>query len=341
MISLNPRTQIVDRFESCNGGRIYRIACDGLPSLGGYVHLLLNAGPPTLVDAGNGSPESLGQIIQGIRSVRDDFGESVSLHDIQRILITHGHVDHVGGLAELVNQTGAEVAIHRMDSRAVTAFDEYAVMNAKTLECFFCRAGAPPDMARRANQFFGHSPGRSHNVPIACHVVDGHELDGLRLIHTPGHSPGHVCMAVGDILLSGDHVLPTTVTQQWPGSMGSYHGLHHYLESLDKIPAGHFRLAIGGHEAAFENIEGRIKHLRETQHRRLSRVLDILRGARQPLTIWQVAIRMYGEARGIQAVMAVMDAGSRIEYLYERGYLNVANLETVGHDEHAAVCYRG
>ena len=137
------------------------------------------------------------------------------------------------------------------------------------------------------------------------------------------------------------NILAVTVTLQWPDSVGAYYGLSHYLESLDKIYAyGAFRVAIGGHEAAFENVERRIEQLRETQHRRLSRVLDILRCATEPLTVWQIAMRMYGNNHGVHAVIAAMDAGSRVEYLHQRGYLSVANLDEVERDENTPFCYR-
>lgn len=163
----------VTRFHDCNGVKVYRIAGAALPSLSGHVHLLLGAGPPTLVDTGNGSPQSLAQILHGIDVVSREFGESVSLRDIRRILITHGHVDHIGGLAELARRTGAEVAVHPLDSRAVAAFDEHAIVSAKATQLFFRRAGTGPAMHQQANEFFGHVRGRSRSIPVAFPLHDG------------------------------------------------------------------------------------------------------------------------------------------------------------------------
>ena len=221
MSSIMTPSRPAEHFQSCNGIQIYRIVCDASPSLSGHVLVLLGAGPPTLVDAGNGLPQSLAQITHGIDAVRRNFGVPLSLHDIRRIIVTHGHVDHIGGLAELAGRTRAEVIVHPLDSRAVTAFDEHAVISSKATRAFLCRAGTGPDMHRQADEFFGHV-GRSQSVPVAFYLNDGHEFDGMRIIHTPGHSPGHVCIAIGDVLLSGDHILPITVTQQWPESLGAY-----------------------------------------------------------------------------------------------------------------------
>src|SRR5689334_10796265 len=104
-----PATQ---RFVTSSGARIYRIACEAFPELVAFVHLVLDAGVPTLVDTGSGYGESNAQILAGLESVRSDFGESISLADIRRIIITHGHIDHFGGLPFFVEQTSAEVAVH-------------------------------------------------------------------------------------------------------------------------------------------------------------------------------------------------------------------------------------
>lgn len=337
--SMTP-TPVVERFESRTGVRFYRIPCQALPDLSGRVHLLLNAGPPTLVDTGSGSPRSIQQVANGLEAVRTEFGESFAISDIQRILITHGHIDHIGGLAEFVERTAAEVYVHPLDSRVVTSFDEHAVLTTKATRTFFRRAGVGEELNQMACEMFGHERGRSRSVPRVAYLSDGQEFDGLRFIHTAGHSPGHLCIVAGDVLLSADHILPVTVTQQWPESIGAYNGLGHYLESLEKIRCvPGIRLALGGHEAPFENVYDRIDHLRDTQHRRLQRVREMLRNTLEPLTIRQIAARMYTQARGVHSMLAVMDAGARVEYLYDRGDLTVANLDEVELDDSTAYRY--
>ena len=81
----------VHRFDSSTGVRIYRIACDAFPGLIVHAYLLLDAGPPTLVDTGTGFGEANAQLFAGIDKVRSEFGEPVALSDIKRIIITHAH----------------------------------------------------------------------------------------------------------------------------------------------------------------------------------------------------------------------------------------------------------
>jgi len=331
----------VKRFQSRDGIRVYRIACDVLPELSGRVHLVLGAGPPTLVDTGSGQGRCSRQILAGLKLVAEEFGEKISPRDIRRIVITHSHVDHIGGLADIGPQTRAEVLVHPLDSRPICDFDEYALVNGRAIRCFFQQAGVPREHHDRMLTLFGVVEGKVRSWRVDGYLSDGQQLDGLSILHTPGHSPGLICIAAGSILLSSDHILPVTVPQQWPESTGAYNGLGHYLESLDKVARlTGIEVALGGHEMPTHQLGERVVQLRVTQFRRLARAQELLAKAETPLTIHELAERMYTQARGFHAVLALMDAGSRVEYLYQRGSLAVANLDEIARNSNAAFRYR-
>jgi len=323
-----PQLPSVKRFVCQGGARVYRIPCHAFPGLTGRVYLVLDAGPPTLVDTGTGEPESLRHVLDGFDTVRSEFGEPVRLADVGRIVITHAHVDHFGGLAHLKERTGAEVAVHALDSRLIAAYEERAVLTNHALERFLKQAGVAPARRTEVIAAFGYTPRRLRSVAVDRVVEDGDALDGLRVIHTPGHSPGHVCLRIDDVLLAGDHILARTASQQWPESIAPYTGLGHYLESLEKIRAIEgIELVLGGHEPPVRELPGRIEEIRHTHLRRLDRVQDILRRAGRPLTIEEIADRMYSNQHGFHAMLALTDVGSRVEYLDQRGRLAVANLD--------------
>jgi glyoxylase-like metal-dependent hydrolase (beta-lactamase superfamily II) len=334
------RLPTVKRFVSNTDIRIYRIPCDVLPDLSGRVYLIAGAGPATLVDTGSGRGDSTRQVLEGIHTVRRDFGESIAAGDIHRILITHGHIDHFGGLAELAAKTNAQVAAHCLDAHLISAFEERALVRRKLLEAFLHQAGVAPRRQEELLAACGYVSHQRESVPVDLLLEDGAELDGLKFVHTPGHSPGHVCIAVGDVLLAGDHILARTVPQQWPESTAAYTGLGHYLESLEKVRRmGGFRVTLGGHEPPVRDLPARIDEIRLTHTRRLERLVDIVRRAPGPLTMDEMTTKMYSHQQGFFYMLALSDVGARVEYLYDRGHLAVANLDEVRRQKHPVYRY--
>jgi glyoxylase-like metal-dependent hydrolase (beta-lactamase superfamily II) len=336
-----PRLAAVKRFVSNTDVRIYRIPCEVLPDLAGRVYLLLGAGPPTLVDAGSGEGPSTPQILAGLESVGRDFGETFRPQDIGRILVTHGHIDHVGGLWDMHQLAkDAEVAIHPLERRVATAWDERAILFNHGFRRFLRHAGVPAVDHAELVRVFGFTLGRSRPVPIARSLDENEPLDGLRIIHTPGHAPGHVCIAIGNILLTGDHVLARTISQQWPERMVPYTGLGHYMNSLDKVARlKGIELALGSHEASIHDLPARTEELRAANLRRLDRILDIIRKSPHPPTIAEIARDMYSRQQGFHAVLALTDVGARIEHLDLHGHLALANLDEIDRNEDAARRY--
>ena len=114
--------------------------------------------------------------------------------DVRRVVVTHAHPDHVGGLAGLVEQTGCEVLAHERES-------------------VYLRDGRSPRIRR----------GRSRGFPKVTATTEfqhGALLPGgLRAVHTPGHSPGHTALLHEDtgVLFTGDAVINVHGVHYAPG----------------------------------------------------------------------------------------------------------------------------
>lgn len=331
----------VRRYDSNTGARIYCITCDAFPGFAANIYLLLEAGPPTLIDTGSGFWDANRQLVTGIEKVASEFGEKVGLKDIRRIIITHGHIDHFGGLAFLHEELPeAEIVIHELDVRILTVYEERVAVAKKAFRRFLEQAGVEPDVLPAFMDIYGYSKQNVHSLPVAITLVDEQELDGLRFIHTPGHCPGQVCIAVGDVLFSADHVLPEISPHQAPESIMPYTGLGHYLESLDKVGRmGGFDLALGGHGAPIRDVYKRITEIRQGHDRKLEKVLGIIRDAPEPLTTKEISNQLYTHVEGFHILLALEEVAAHVEYLYQHGKLTIANLEEYNREDNPPVRY--
>lgn len=326
----------VVRFEAYNR-RIYRIKAQVLPHLTGFVYLLLGDFPPTLIDTGSGEGRSSADILEGFDQIRTRFGESFAPQDLERILLTHAHVDHFGGAGALAGYLDAEIWLHPYDSRVVSAHDERADVSNKEFEHFLTTAGVEPERQGAIIREFGFTKGRTRSAPVARLLQDGDMFDGIRVHHTPGHSPGHLCFEVPPFLLVGDLILSRTVTQIWPQSLSPGTGLANHLASLEKLGRvatrlfhdGHQPIALPGHESIITDVPGRIAAIRRNHERRLERVLTHIATSAEPPTIDEITKSLYIGSPLSRSLMALADAAARVEYLQQNARLAVANHEAL------------
>jgi glyoxylase-like metal-dependent hydrolase (beta-lactamase superfamily II) len=330
----------IERFESGTGARIYRLPVEVFPDFIAYCYVILEAGVPTLVDTGSGYGNSNDHLLAGIAALKEQFGETVGLADIHRILISHGHIDHFGGLSFIAEQTGAQVGIHEIDRRVLTAYEERVIVATKDVRVYLQRAGVSPRLLPTLIEMYGFSKKHVRSVKVDITLDEDSPLDGMRFIHTPGHCPGQVCILLGDVLISADHILARTSPHQAPESITAYTGLGHYLDSLKKVERiDGMRLALGGHEEPITDVYGRIAGIRASHGRKLERVLDIVKNAPAPVTISDISKAMYPDKGGYDILLALEEVGAHVEYLYQHGQLAVCNLDEVEREDNPALRY--
>ena len=141
---------------------------------------------------------------------------------VEAVLLTHGHFDHVGGAKGIAQETGCKVYIHKADLE---------LPNKLTLG----------------------------TIPCTDHYDEGDILNlaglTLRVMHTPGHTPGGVCLVGEDVIFSGDTLFACTCGRtDLPG--GSYAQISQSLTRLADLE-GNYRVFPGHGEATNLDLERR------------------------------------------------------------------------------------
>ena len=333
-MSLEP----VARYETDGGARIYRVSARVFSMLVGNVYFVVAGDYVALIDTGSGLGDSDDDIRAGLEQIREDWGEPIGWADVKRVIVTHAHVDHYGGLAAVREQTSAPVAVHELDRRVLVNHEERLVMASRALSHYLWRAGVSEASHASLMGMYGWSKGLLRSTEVETVLRDGDLLDDLFLVrHVPGHCPGQVCLQLHDVLFSADQVLAQTSPHMAPESITPSTGLWHYLESLRKLATvPDIRMALGGHEEPIHDLYARIAQIEQSHRRKLDRVLV---ACREPHTIKELSRALYPDVQSYNILLALEEVGAHVEYLEQHGLLAIANLDEVADDERAAPLY--
>jgi glyoxylase-like metal-dependent hydrolase (beta-lactamase superfamily II) len=284
----------------------------------------LDGGGLGLIDTGWGSDESWAALNAGLAEI----GGAVA--DVRGVLITHLHFDHLG-LAERVRQaSGAWVAMHPADAAIVgsPSHRDPATFVAEEVD-FLVSLGAARD---EAISDVGPSDNLEHFTRMALPdrlLEDGEHADfpgwRMRAVHTPGHTPGHLCFAEErtGLLFSGDHVLPRISPNISSTSTGTADPLRDYLDSLAAIAREEPVEVLPAHEWRFRGLGSRAAELVAHHEHRLAELLEAIR-QNPGSTPWQLAAhltwsRSWDQYERRMRIFAVTETDAHLRLLASRG----------------------
>ncbi|MEU8402033.1 MBL fold metallo-hydrolase [Nonomuraea sp. NPDC048892] len=288
---------------------------------------------PVLIDAGWNHPDAWEALSGGLAAL----GLDVSA--VSGVVVTHFHPDHAGLAGQVRQVSGAWIAMHEADAALVRLINEYeAGAQAEMQADMLRRAGADPAEAAQAVGERPAPPAQPDRVLCDGDLVD---LPGrkLRALHTPGHTPGHICLHLEDAdrLFTGDHVLPdiTPHVGIYPYDRDDIDPLGDFLDSLDRVGDLGPLDALPAHEWIFPDVAARAVQIRHHHEEKLERLRALLAQRPQPLTIWEVASMMtwnrpWEDLAPVLKGMAAGEAAAHLRTLEARGLISrVTGVEPV------------
>jgi glyoxylase-like metal-dependent hydrolase (beta-lactamase superfamily II) len=296
-----------------------------IPSVNAY--LLVDPGGDTLIDCGifADTPSSAEEAEDGTGALGAALARcGRSFGTLGRLIVTHAHIDHYGIAGEVVRRSGAELWMHAQTDldRAKYSHPDRAVDR---------RTAMLADHGLYGDTLTDASTGLRDWIPVMPSIgqptakVRGGERFSAggrswEILHTPGHSPGHICIwSAGDrLLFSGDHLLksispPVTFERGFDlDPMGSY------LESLRLVEQIEPGLVLPGHGPTFPDGAARAAQIAVGKRRRLDWVFQAVRSSDR--TVTELAGELYpGPLAGTQLHFVMAEILAYLAFLEVRG----------------------
>lgn len=315
------------------------------PFLVGRVNCyLIEDEPLTLVDTGPNSGKSLDELETGLAALGHQ------IEDLELIVLTHQHMDHLGLVEILARRSGARVAAWhelagylRHFSAAAAADDAFAMMLMR-------RHGVPENLATALSVGTGayRAFGSSGEVDLPLYDGSGLQLAGrsLTALHRPGHSPSDVILhdPARRIVIGGDHLLsrissnPLVSRPLDAAAVGVGVGvgerpraLETYLASLAATRALDVGLVLGGHGPPVTDHVALIDERLRMTDRRARKVAGLLESG--PRSAYELATSMWANVAVTQAFLTLSEVLGHLDLL-------VADGEVIEDDDGDVVRFR-
>jgi glyoxylase-like metal-dependent hydrolase (beta-lactamase superfamily II) len=273
-----------------------------------------------LVDPGIDSDENHARLT----SLLTEIGARTT--DLASITVTHQHHDHLGMAARLRQETGASVALHRAEQEALSRLAGSASSHLRNQTNRVVAWGVPDAHRAELADVAAQMAERGAAPLFVADLLldDGDELAvpgrRIRVLHTPGHTPGHICLVDADhrILFTGDHVLPTIFPGLGLGGPAA-DPIGDYLRSLDAVAPFDGHDVFPGHGYRFSGLAERVEVTRRHHLVRSTEIAAVLR-ERPDASIWQVAERVRWTAgwqnlRGFYLMSALSQTQMHVDHL--------------------------
>jgi glyoxylase-like metal-dependent hydrolase (beta-lactamase superfamily II) len=303
---------------------------------------LIEDDPLTLVDSGPNSGRALDELQHQLA----EHGRSID--DIELIVLTHQHMDHLGLVDIIAGHSGAEVAAIDKLSGFVEDFSAAAARDDEFATAVMLRNGISQDVVqalRQVSSAFRAWGGKAH---VTRPLSDGEVLKlgnrNLRVLHRPGHSPSDTVFWDEDrrILIAADHLIkhissnplisrPLGDDEVSPRERPQ--ALVTYLDSLAKTRELPAEIVLSGHGDPITDHVALIDERFEMHRRRAEKIYGLIAEGRR--TGYELAQALFGDIAVTQAYLTLSEVLGHVDLLLNEGRVREVEQDDVAYFEAA------
>jgi glyoxylase-like metal-dependent hydrolase (beta-lactamase superfamily II) len=300
---------------------------------------LLEDEPLTLVDTGPNS----GKALDELQSKLGERGHSID--DLELVIVTHQHIDHLGLVEIIVEHSGADVAAIGAAAQRLANFDEDAEADDRFAVELMLRSGIPEEVTAALQSVSRSFRSWGSHVGVSRPLDDGEEIAfrdrTLQAFHRPGHSPSDTVFWDADrrILIAADHLIAhissnPLITPPLDGSTERTQALVTYIESMRKTREMPAEIVLSGHGDPITNHVELIDDRLAKHDRRKEKIFKLI--AEEPRTGYELAQALWGNVAVTQAFLTLSEVIGHADLLVNEGRIRedddgeVIRYETTG-----------
>jgi glyoxylase-like metal-dependent hydrolase (beta-lactamase superfamily II) len=291
-------------------------------AIGAVNTYLIEDSPLTLIDAGPNS----GKALDELNAQLAHHGHTID--DLELIVVTHQHLDHIGLVEIVVEHSGAEVAAIGAAARRLENFDEEAAAEDDFAVSVMLRNGIPEEVAVALRSVSASFHGWGSEFEVTRPLEDGGTLEfadrRLEIHHRPGHSPSDTVFwdAERKLLFSGDHLLSGVssnplITLPLDGTKRRVQTLVTYIESLEKTREMPAEIVFGGHGEPILDHRALIDSRFASTDRRKEKINRLI--AERSRTGYELAQAIWGNVAVTQAFLTLSEVIGHTDILVNEG----------------------
>lgn len=297
---------------------------------------LLEDEPLTLIDTGPNS----GKALDELQSQLAERGHAIE--DLELVIVTHQHIDHLGLVEIVVQRSGANVAALGIAAERLANFDEDAEAEDRFAVELMLRNGIPEEVTVALRSVSSSFRGWGSHVAVTRPLADGEEIHfrdrTLQALHRPGHSPSDTVFwdEQRRILIAADHLIAhissnPLISRPLDGSSERPRSLITYIESLRKTRQMPAEIVLSGHGEPVVDHAALIDDRLVKHERRKEKIYGLI--AERPRTGYELAQALWGNVAVTQAFLTLSEVIGHADLLVEEGRIaEVEDGETIRYE---------
>lgn len=314
--------EVAPHFERMRSQGIHMMQVPTPFAIGPVNSYLIEDDPLTLIDPGPNSGDALEALEQQVQ------GTGHTLEQIERIIVTHQHIDHLGLTAIVAGRSKAEVTCLDHCAPWLNDYEGEASLADKFAVDMMQRHGIPSDTAIALRSVSRAFRGWGSSAPVDRVLTDGETLEfrdrKLQVFHRPGHSISDTIFwdAETNILIAADHLIKKISSNpllERPHGEGAKRpqSLVNYIESMQLTREMPAELTLSGHGAPIADHVQLIDDRLEMHEKRAEKLFAMLADGK--LTAHELARKTWGNIAVTQAYLTLSEVIGHLDILGNAG----------------------